>query len=358
MNASFLSRMFWRQLQMGLRLYLREPQALFWFAGFPIAMLIVLGLVFGGPAKPQPLVWAHAADEGPDVLLLEKALSERGLKLERMEVEAAELRWRQGKLVALLEGEAGAPRLRINSYFGGQGMQVEALLQQAALAVQARRTGVEPPAPVPVDLLSPGGQREGNYVAFLLPGLLGLNLMMMGVFGATMTDVALREKGHYKRLSATPLPRWVFMGAQVVERIVVLFVGSALLLLTGYLAFGLSSRGSLVALFLLMALGATCFISLGYVLASLARNVESANGLANLVSMPLMLLSGVYFSLDAAPSWLQAAMSWLPLMPLLDAMRAVYNDGATLASQTGPLAIMGGWALLLFASATRRFQWR
>lgn len=289
---------------------------------------------------------------------LEKALAQRGVKLIRVSAAEAEAQWQGGKLAALLEGAAGAPRLRINSYLAAQGFQIEALVQQAYLQQQAQQQGLTLSQRVAVDLQSPGGRHAAHYVAFLLPGLLGLNLMMMGVFGTTMSDVALREKGGYKRLAATPLPKSIFLGAQLVVRFIIVLIGAAALMACGALAFGVSNQGSYGTLVLLLLLGAACFISLGYVLGSVARTVESSNGLANLVSLPLMLLSGVYFSLDGAPQWLQSLVQVLPLAPLLRALRAVFNDGASLSSQSHALWLVSVWSLGLFLLAVRRFRWQ
>jgi ABC-2 type transport system permease protein len=204
---------------------------------------------------------------------------------------------------------------------------------------------------------SPGGRHDGPYAAYLLPGLLGLNLLTMGVFSAGIVDVMLREKGGYKRLATTPLPRHVYLAAQMCVRLIVIVAAAAALLLAGRLVFGVHNQGSMLALLALLMLGSACFISMGYVLGSLARNVETYNGIANLVFLPLMLLSGVYFSLDAAPQWLQQGVDLLPLAPLLHAMRAVFIDGAGLASQARPVAVVAAWAVVLFVLATRRFRW-
>jgi ABC-2 type transport system permease protein len=172
-----------------------------------------------------------------------------------------------------------------------------------------------------------------------------------------MADVTLREKGGYKRLATTPLPRAIYLGAQVCVRMIVFIVSASILMLVGALVFGIYNQGSYLNLLALVILGATCFISLGYVLASFASTVEAYSGLSNLLFLPLMVLSGVYFSLDSAPQWLQRSADLLPLTPLLKAMRGVFNDGATLASEANALSVVAGWTLLLFVLATRRFKW-
>jgi len=347
-----------RQVAFSLRVYLRNRGALFWTILFPLLMLLGMGTIFGGKGDTlgAKLAWVQVEGTAPDALLV-AALAERHVALEALAPEAAAVRWQQGKLPALLDGSAGHYRLRVNSYLAAQGFQLEGALQQASLVAEARRAGQQPPARVPVEVESPGGHRATNYAAFLLPGLLGLNVMVMGLFSAGMIDVMLREKGGYKRLGVTPLPRAVYLAAQMCVRLVILLIAALVLLATGAAVFGIHCEGSFGALALLVLLGACCFISLGYLLASMARSSEAYGGLANLAFMPLMLLSGVYFSLDSAPGWLQAIPAALPLAPLLGAMRAVFNDGATLASQGHGLMIVGAWSVVLFVLAVKRFRW-
>jgi ABC-type multidrug transport system permease subunit len=351
---------------MGVKLYLRVPEAVFWTFAFPVLMLLGLGLVFGSDSDAVvKLVWARDTPVSPDLPGLAQALSDRGVRLERLPRAQAEAHWKLGKLPALLEdvprtapGSASTgARLRINRYLMAQGMQIEALVQQAYLLAQTRARGGPEPERVEVMMSNPAGHQAGPYAAYLLPGLLGLNLLTMGVFSTGIVDVTLRDKGGYKRLATTPLPRVVFLGAQLCVRLITVVASAAMLVLAGAVAFGIRNQGSYLALGALLMLGSACFISMGYVLASFARNVEAYNGIANLVFLPLMLLSGVYFSLDAAPQWLQRAIDVLPLAPLLRALRAVFNDGETLLGHGTDLAIVGVWTALLFGSAVRRFRW-
>lgn len=354
MNA----RIFWQQVKMGLILYTRVPAALFWIVAFPVVMLLALGTVFGGnDGGDRKLVWEQSGAPAPADALLIAALSERGTAVEAVSAADAEARWKGGKLPVLLEGRDGRYSLRINNYLVGQAMQTEATVQEAFLVAQARAHGLADPARIPVVMSSPGGHRGGPYAAYLLPGLLGLNLLMMGVFSTGIVDVTLRAKGGYKRLATTPLPRYVYLGAQLAVRILVVLIAAALLMLVGALAFGIHNEGGYAGLLLVQMLGAACFISLGYLLASFAQTPEVYSGIANLTFLPLMLLSGVYFSLDGAPAWLQRTADLLPLTPLLRVLRAIFNDGASLASQWAGIAIVTAWTAALFAVATRRFKW-
>jgi ABC-type multidrug transport system permease subunit len=352
------ARIFWHQLRMGLILYTRIPAAMFWIVAFPVVMLLGLGTVFGGNRDAGPkLVWERAGPPSKDDALFLAALSARGAVIDLASPAEAEARWKGGKLPVMLEGQGGKYVLRINSYLAGQAMQTEAIVQEQFMVAQARAQGLADPARIPVSMSSPGGHGGGPYAAYLLPGLLGLNLLMIGVFSTGIVDVTLRAKGGYKRLATTPLPRHIYLGAQLAVRIIVVLVSAALLMLVGAVAFGIHNQGSYASLLLVQVLGAACFISLGYLLGSFAQTPEVYNGIANLTFLPLMLLSGVYFSLDGAPVLVQRGAELLPLTPLIRVLRAIFNDGAGVAGEWQGIALIAGWTLVLFALATRRFRW-
>ena len=155
-----------------------------------VAMLLVLGTVFGGKSDNQTrLVWARSLPASASDQQLQRSLEENGLAFDVMSRPEAESQWQTGKLIAMLEGEGGQYELRVNSYFGLQGRQIEALVQQGFLISQARAQGAMHLSRIPVVKSSPGGRGERPYVAYLLPGLLGLNLLMIGVFSAGVIDV-------------------------------------------------------------------------------------------------------------------------------------------------------------------------
>jgi ABC transporter DrrB family efflux protein len=325
---------------------------------FPLLMLVGLGTVFSGSADTGiKLVWAQQDELSSSDQALQQALKELGVTVEKITPDQAAQRWQNGKLPVMLEKVNSQTSLRVNSYLAGQGMPVVALVQQGFLMTQARARGAGELARIPMVMESPGGHHDGPYAAYLLPGLLGLNLLMMGVFSICMVDVDFRVKGIYKRLATTPLPRHIYLAAQMSVRLVVVILTAVVLMLVGAVLFGIHNQGSYLALFGLILLGTACFASMGYLLASFASTVEAANGIANLIFLPLMMLSGVYFSLDSAPEWLQKASDFTPLTPLLKALRAVFNDGAVLATQAPSIMIISVWTVVLFIFATRRFRW-
>jgi ABC-type multidrug transport system permease subunit len=172
-----------------------------------------------------------------------------------------------------------------------------------------------------------------------------------------MVTVSYREKGKFRRLAVTPLPKWVFLLGQILQRVTVVAAQTAVLLVAARLGFGIANQGSYLLFAVLVVFGTATFLAMGFALASFAATVETYGALSNLAFFPMMLLSGVYFRLDDAPRWLQVAVLVLPLSPYLRMLRSVFNDGAGLAGHAGDLAILLAWAVLCFALAVRRFRW-
>jgi len=346
-----------RQFAMEWKLYSRDRGAMFWTFLFPVLMLLGMGVIFrpgSGPALT--LVWVSSSEAGPQDAELTAALEHTPLKVLKLPAAEAEARWRRGETAAQLESSAGTHRLRVNSYLVAQGQAAAQMVQQAHLIAEARARGVETTL-IPIAVESPGHAHATNYAAFLLPGLMGLNLLTMGLFSVGMVTVSYREKGKFRRLAVTPLPKWVFLGGQVLHRLTIVVLQSGVMLAVGWLAFGIRNQGSYAALAFVMALGTACFMAIGFALTSFADTAETYAAISNLLFFPMMLLSGVYFTLDSAPRWLQLAVTALPLSPYLKSLRAVFNDGAGLGEQAWGLALVGLWCVAAFALAVKRFRW-
>ncbi|MGA2080019.1 MAG: ABC transporter permease [Holophaga sp.] len=346
-----------RQFLMEWKLYSRDRVALFWAFAFPMLMLLGFGTIFRSGSGPSVALVvtqdAAAAPGGRDLLA---ALAKTPVKVAELPAGEAEARWRKGETSAQLDRAGDGFALRVNSYLAAQGQVAAQLVQEASLEAQLHREGQEPRL-LPVRVESPGHAHAANYAAFLLPGLLGMNLMSMGLFGVGMVNVSYREKGKFRRLAVTPLPKWIFLLGQVLHRLTVTLLQSALMLVLGQFAFGIANQGSYVLLTLVMALGTACFMAMGFALASFADTTEGYAGISNAFFFPMMFLSGVYFTLDGAPRWMQQAVVVLPLSPYLKALRAVFNDGANLDGHWAGLAVVAAWTLCCFLVAVKKFKW-
>jgi len=346
-----------RQFAMEWKLYSRDRVAMFWTFAFPMLMLLGFGTIFrSGSAPALTVVVAGPARQTEAGRALLQALQGTPVKLLELDPRAADARWQRGETAAQLEPSGDGFAVKVNSYLAAQGQMAAQVIQEANLAVQIGRDGRQPRF-LPVQMESPGHAQSGNYAAFLLPGLLGLNLLSMGLFSVGMVNVSYREKGKFRRLAVTPLPKWVFLLGQVLHRLTVTFIQSALMLLLGRVAFGIGNQGSYLLLAAVMALGTACFMAMGFALAGFAQTAEGYGAISNVFFLPMMFLSGVYFTLDAAPHWLQRSVVALPLSPYLHTLRAIFNDGSGLSGQWGGLAVVAGWTAACFLLAVKKFKW-
>ncbi len=353
-NAALL----WGQFRLEWKLYRRDRVAMFWTFLFPLLLLFGLGVIFRSGSGPSlTIVRVAPAVATPADRALVQALSEVHLTVKTLPPEEAEARWARGETAAELEGTDGDYRLRLNSYLAMQGEAAAMLANQAYLIAQAREHGAPDPQRIPVTRESPGHARPRSYAAFLLPGLIGLNLLSMGLFSVGMVLVSYREKGKFRRLAVTPLPKWVFLLGQILHRVTVVAIQTVIVLVAGRLGFGIANEGSYLRFALVLLIGTGTFMAMGFALASFAETAESYGAISNLFFFPMMFLSGVYFTLDAAPAWMQKAVYVLPLSPYLKALRAVFNDGATLAGHALGLTVVLAWGIAAFAVAVKRFRW-
>src|SRR5438270_10666163 len=358
MNLPNPFKLLWLQFRSEWRLYVRDRGAMFWTFAFPLLMLFGFGLIFrsGGPQALTLVRVAPAQESARDAAFV-KALRDSKLNVLTLTPAAAEARWAKGETTVQLESAGDGYRLRLNSYLLAQGQVVAQAASQAFMVAQARLNGMPDPRRIPYVIESPGHARSDNYAAFLVPGLIGLNLLSMGLFTVGMVTVSYREKGKFRRLAVTPLPKWVFLMGQILQRATVVILQTAVLLLAARIGFHIVNQGSNILFTILIVAGTATFIAMGFALSNFAKTIESYAPISNLVFFPMMLLSGAYFRLDSAPQWMQKAVFLLPLSPYLRVLRSVFNDGATLAGHGVGLAILGAWAMLSFILAVKRFRW-
>lgn len=324
---------------------LREPEVVFWAFGFPLLLSLELGIAFRTKAPDKVYV---AVEEGPGAeRVLATLSSDERFEVERASPEECARQLRLGKaaiVVAAAGGEYRYDPTRPDSVLART--LVDDVLQRAA----GRR---DPVAPVERKVSEPGAR----YIDFLVPGLLGMNMMSAGMWGVGFAIVDMRTRKLLKRLVATPMRRSEFLAAVISSRIVFMAIEMALLLVFAWLVFGVELRGSVVAAYALGLVGALTFASLGLLIATRAQRIETISGLMNVVMMPMFVLSGTFFSSERFPDFAQPFIQALPLTILNDALRAVINEGASLVSQGLRLGALGLWMAVCFAVSLRWFRW-
>jgi len=339
-----------RQLTLArVREAVREPGVLFWVFGFPILLSVGLGLAFRGRG-PEPVVVGLLA--GPGAASVERALGAAGIRVEHVDEAQARKRLRAGKVALVIAPGATEDAPLTYRY---DPTPAEARLARVAVdeAIQ-RAAGRKDPRAVRD---APVTERGSRYIDFLIPGLIGMNLMSGSMWGIGWVIVNMRVRKLLKRLLATPMRRRDLLLAQALARTgsVPLEVGA--ILLFARLAFDVRVTGSWAALALMSFAGALSFAGLAILVASRAENTETVSGLMNVVMMPMFVLSGVFFSAAHFPDVLQPALSLLPLTALNDGLRAVMIDGASLGAVARPLAVLVAWGAGSFALALRIFRW-
>jgi ABC-2 type transport system permease protein len=198
--------------------------------------------------------------------------------------------------------------------------------------------------------------RDLGYIDFLVPGIVGMTIMQLGLFGVAFGFVQLKRTGALRRLFATPTSPSYFLSAQVLSRLIIGIAQVAILFAVG-IWFGLQMFGSYLTLLVVVIIGSAIFLAIGFAIAGWAKNEDQAAPVANLVSLPMMFLSGVFFPRDAMPEFLAAITAFLPLTYVIEALRAIVNQGADLLSLGPEMLGMGVWMVITFVIAVRLFRW-
>ncbi len=336
----------WQLTLARLRLFYREPSVLFWTFLFPILLTVALGIAFRSQ-PPEPIRVAVVA--GPAAEAARAALAARpDVEVRVLDEAAARAALRVGRVSVVVE-PGPAPVLRFDP------TRPESRLAHLVVDDQLERAAGRR------DVLSPREEATtepgSRYVDFLIPGLLGMNVMSTGLWGIGYVIVENRQKKLLKRLAATPMRRGHFLLSLAAVRALFLALEVPFLLGFAVLAFGVPVRGSLATLALVSVAGAAAFAGLALLVAARAQNVQTVSGLINLVMMPMMLMSGVFFSSDYFPALLQPLVKALPLTALNDALRAVMNEGATLATVAPHVLLLSAVGAVSFGVALKIFRW-
>ncbi|HET6372663.1 MAG TPA: ABC transporter permease [Candidatus Polarisedimenticolia bacterium] len=332
-----------------LREFFREPEAIFWVYGFPVLMAVGLGIAFREKPPDQIRVDVQQVEAGEFTGSTRAALTAAPeFLVEAHDRDGCAARLRMGRAdITVVPGEP--------TEYVYDAARPESVLARARVDDALQRAAGRSDRVATKDRLVT--QIGSRYIDFLIPGLLGMNLMGGGLWGIGFVTVDMRVRKLLKRLVATPMRKAHFLIALIGSRIVFGLPEIALLLLSGFLFFGVAVRGSLAAVLFVSLVGAISFSGLGLLVACRAQKIETISGLMNVVMLPMWLLSGIFFSSERFPSAAQPFIQALPLTMLNDALRAVILEGASLASQGLRLGGLAAWAGVSFVLAMRWFRW-
>jgi ABC-type multidrug transport system permease subunit len=326
------------------RLFLREPEAIFWVFIFPILLAVGLGIAFRnrapdvlpvGATTPQ-LTQALAADKGLSAATMDEAEGTHALAIGTINLLAIQ-----------------APNGVTYKYdpTNPDGRSARLLAERAVQTAAGRKDAV----PTQNDFIHETGAR---YIDFVIPGLLGMNLMGSAIWGMGFSIVESRQKKLLKRLVASPMPRWQYMASFILSRLAMLVIEVVVFVGFARLVFGVPLRGSLLDLGIICLITSLAFSALGLLIASRARTMEAASGLMNVVMLPMWILSGVFFSATRFPAVIQPFVRALPLTAAIDALRGNMLQGVGLNHLTMQMAILLAWLVVPFAVTMKIFRWR
>src|SRR5215469_6184415 len=329
----------------------REKEVIFWVFVFPLLLALGLGFAF----RDKPVAVSNiAVISGPGaqdtIQMLSHSPSHDSFHANIADEQVAQRGFRLGKYDLVVRPfPAGGYQYRYDPA-RPESVLARSLVDDALQRMSGRRDQV---ATTAVASTEPGSR----YIDFLIPGLLGMNLMNSGMWGIGFALVDMRQRKLLKRFVATPMRQSDFLMALASSRLILMVIEVGLLLGFGVLFFHMRVLGSLLTIVLIGAIGAISFGGLGLLTASRAKKIESVSGLINIVMMPMWIFSGVFFSYERFPVIVQPFIKALPLTALNDALRATILEGSSLLSQTGRLSILIAWGALSFLLALRWFRW-
>jgi ABC-type multidrug transport system permease subunit len=333
-----------------LREFYREPEALFWVYGFPILIVVALGIAFRN--KPVERITVDVEDSPYSSFVVASLSAQEKFTVQVHDKPTCRLRLRTGKTELVVEPLG--PGTTSYEYVYDPA-RPESLLARNSVDDALERAAGRKDAFQARDKQS--DEPGGRYIDFLVPGLLGMSLMGGGLWGVGFATVDMRIRKLLKRFLATPMKKSDFLTGIILSRLIFMIPEMVVLLLFAYFAFGVVIQGSLFALGVLILLGAFTFSGIGLLVASRARTLEAVSGLMNLVMLPMWVLSGIFFTSERFPAAAQPFIKLIPLTPLINSLRAISLEGATLASQWPEVATLAAWGSITFALALRWFRW-
>lgn len=348
--------------------FVRDRAALFWTFAFPIFFIILFGAIFSGNSSPSYTVALVNQDNGPVsaqlAYVFEHKVTPFKVKIETYDSAINDLKKGNLDLVIVLpagmsetvaQGNTAQVRMYLDPTKDPTNAQIEqTIVAQVLEGFNRAATKAVPPLALAMNSITSHTLRS---IDFLMPGILAMSLMQLGLFATATPLVSLREEGVLRRLGATPLPRWRLIAGQLLMRLTIGMAQAALIIGISVAAFHVQVQGNYLALAGLTLLGALTFIGMGYLIAALAKSVESAGGISSAINFPMMFLSGVFFPLAFLPAFLAPLVRAMPLTYLADAFRQITIGGAQTFPMWLDVAVLAAWGLVCTALAARFFRW-
>jgi ABC-2 type transport system permease protein len=346
-----LSHPFLELVRARLREFYREPGILFWVFGFPLVMALALGIAFRQkqPSLPEVAV-VRSGDTVTARELERKLLESPRLHARSLDAAHAERELARTKVDLVLEIRESGLVYRYDP-MQDRSPLARAVTDDVAQSAAGRKD------PLKATEMT-GAQVGSRYIDFLIPGLIGLNLMGSSLWSIGYNLVVQRKRRLLRRFAVTPMQRSHLLLSYMFSRFLFLVAEVVILVLFGIVLFGTKVQGSYLDLMLMALLGGGSFAGISLLIGARLENAEVASGWMNLVQLPMWVVSGCFFSYERFPEWSHAFIEALPLTALVNALRAIYSDGAGFPALGAPALVLALWGIVPFAIALRTFKWQ
>ena len=354
---------------MSIRMWLRDRAALFWTFFLPLVIMVIFGLLnFGELGKVDVGIVDLARNEASQ-RFVEEARGINALRINTGDeaAERAALSDGHRDLVIVIpqgfgpaataDGATWQPVAIRAYYHAGRAAEAQVglgIVQSGIDEMNFALSGAERLVTLEREAVA---ARDLGYIDFLMPGVIGMAIMQLGLFSVSFSFVTMKREGVLRRLLATPLSPATLLASQVVTRLLVVIAQTLILTGVAVFVFGAEFAGNFFAVLLAAGLGGAVFLALGFAVSGWARTEQQAAPLANVVSLPMMFLSGVFFSRDVLPGVLQTVTDYLPLTFLVEAIRGMTVQGDTIVAQWPNFLGMAVWFVVAFIIANRTFRW-
>ena len=355
-----------------LREFYRDKTALFFSFAFPIIFILIFGLVFGNESIGSYKVGVVSEGNSPSAQMILKVFEQinDSEEMEILEIEFGDTseteldRLRDGDIRALLiipddiEEQMGSGEgAKLQVYYDPSQTTVAQIvlpiLQQIVSGVNLQMT--QSTVLLSVELQSIQAHHVRN-IDYMIPGIVAMSILSLGLFSC-MPLIQQRQKGILRRLNATPLRKSTMVSSQILFRLILAVIQTAIIILVGWAFFDVQMLGNWLALGGFVILGALTFVSLGYVIASFVRTEEGAIPIVNVIFMPMMFLSGIFFPVEIMPGFMKPIVMAMPLTYLGDALRQITVEATPLYSMLTDTLVLVGWMVVCVTVSIRFFRW-
>lgn len=353
-------RLKWKLFIASLKMLVRQREAVLWSLLLPLFMILLFSFVrFDGVGSISVGVVNEAGDASAGLISSLKEISTLKLYEGSREAELNELEKGERELVLIIPAtyndSSGEEITAFTNDAKPQEAQLGGLILQRVLD-EITFAGSGAPGRVKLKI-QPMQSRNLTYFDFVAPGILSMSIMQLGIFGVAFGFVSLKKRGILRRLWVTPVRPNDFIIAQVAMRLVLVMAQILVMTLVPYFFLDLHFIGSFWEMFVVGILGAIVFLSMGFAIAGIGKSEDQVAPLANMIAMPMLLLSGIFFGRNSLPGFVRAVVDYLPLSFLADAMRAIAIDGATISQVTPQIIGLAIWCVVSVLVAVKMFRW-